>query len=593
MEKRKLLSELLDADETLLDRADADNGVEVGPEDELDTDAPEGYCTDCKDMPTQIRCETCSEDFCGICFALVHKGKRKEHVSHKVESGLVEPGNGGARVDAQEEDTDLGIDAANPVQSDHEIDERILRGMRRNIQYIPMRLSAEERQLLRLLESALHVSEYTDRVDVLSYKSKTRRQVEQLREICSILAGLVVASNLKVGQRLIEDKNFEDNAEWYQNVFEIGRRYKIMNPERMRDSFGKLCYMVMDSRLPEVQEHMEFDLYKPIKTIHSFLSSRDDGGKGLKIFEDPLVLSATAEIRAEGKPRLQIRREIGAKEAAIEKIANKYSCAAGFTKEEIRQVLYSVGDFNAYTNANMLPVIRMSKLLELFEGETGKHSLGIRFGRGGARLSHEHDRQIQYVRQSLSLWTLIMKEMIHLWSLADDDMFSSGRYQLMSTGQGLNRVKPCPSVLRTMHTILSECQKKCNGWVGSSAIHLGDHTVPNALFFLDKYFQVPRILIPVDQALRAIDEVTKNDHFVADYVNAQFGSSQDLKKEILADFFRHAFDGSGGDNFYDAGSCIDGRLTSAWNWANKIGQKEYYKVFLLSGFIGFNGLEGF
>lgn len=34
---------------------------------------------------------------------------------------------------------------------------------------------------------------------------------------------------------------------------------------------------------------------------------------------------------------------------------------------------------------------------------------------------------------------------------------------------------------------------------------------------------------------------------------------------FLADFFRFAFDGSGADNFYDAGSCIDGRLTSAWN----------------------------
>lgn len=31
------------------------------------------------------------------------------------------------------------------------------------------------------------------------------------------------------------------------------------------------------------------------------------------------------------------------------------------------------------------------------------------------------------------------------------------------------------------------------------------------------------------------------------------------------DFFRSAFDGSGADNFFDAGSCIDGRLTSAWN----------------------------
>jgi hypothetical protein len=25
------------------------------------------------------------------------------------------------------------------------------------------------------------------------------------------------------------------------------------------------------------------------------------------------------------------------------------------------------------------------------------------------------------------------------------------------------------------------------------------------------------------------------------------------------------------DNFFDAGSCIDGRLTSAWNWCSKVG----------------------
>jgi hypothetical protein len=30
---------------------------------------------------------------------------------------------------------------------------------------------------------------------------------------------------------------------------------------------------------------------------------------------------------------------------------------------------------------------------------------------------------------------------------------------------------------------------------------------------------------------------------------------------MYIDFFRSAFDGSGADNFYDAGSCIDGRLT--------------------------------
>ncbi|CAM9771903.1 unnamed protein product, partial [Choristocarpus tenellus] len=49
------------------------------------------------------------------------------------------------------------------------------------------------------------------------------------------------------------------------------------------------------------------------------------------------------------------------------------------------------------------------------------------------------------------------------------------------------------------------------------------------------------------------------------------------------------FDGSGGDNDYEAGSCVDGRLTSAWNWCSRLEKKPFYIVFLLSGFVGFDG----
>lgn len=50
---------------------------------------------------------------------------------------------------------------------------------------------------------------------------------------------------------------------------------------------------------------------------------------------------------------------------------------------------------------------------------------------------------------------------------------------------------------------------------------------------------------------------------------------------MLDDLFTHGFDGSGGDNYFDAGSCIDGRLTSAWNC------KCFVYIFLLKPYLMF------
>jgi len=211
-------------------------------------------------------------------------------------------------------------------------------------------------------------------------------------------------------------------------------------------------------------------------------------------------------------------------------------------------------------------------------------------GKDGARLTHSHERQYAYVLQSLTLWRETLHEMICLWTLAEKDLLLSDRpYRLRDTGQGLNRVQEAPNVERAMHVIINRVQRKTGSWVGSSTVHLGDHNVPNALTFIDKYIQVPRILSPLVLCLEKIPELHRKDRNIAEYLEKTFGGPKALIRLILADFFRHAFDGSGADNFFDAGSCIDGRLTSAWQWCSVIEKKPYFPVFLLAGFTGFDG----
>lgn len=89
--------------------------------------------------------------------------------------------------------------------------------------------------------------------------------------------------------------------------------------------------------------------------------------------------------------------------------------------------------------------------------------------------------------------------------------------------------------------------------------------------------------------LDELPSLARSDPDVAAYIDSAFGGVDGARVAILADFCRHAFDGSGADNFFDAGSCIDGRLTSAWNWCSKIEKKAYYPLFKLAGFTGFDG----
>jgi len=179
--------------------------------------------------------------------------------------------------------------------------------------------------------------------------------------------------------------------------------------------------------------------------------------------------------------------------------------------------------------------------------------------------------------------------MFRLWYLSEEDLLDlDHRYELKDTGQGHQRVQQAPRISSAMRQVLHQTQQRVGKWIGSSVVHLGDNNVPNALTFIDKYTQVASILNPIVLVLRQIPELHKNPQ-VASYIDTQFGGCDRLAKDILLDFFRSAFDGSGADNFYDAGSCIDGRLTSAWNWCSQISAKPFYPIFKLAGFSSFDG----
>ena len=501
--------------------------------------------------------------------------------------------------------------------------------------YIPMRLSSSERQLLAVLENALDVSEYTDNVDIYGgfRKKKVDRIIENLVDTMNITMGLNVAADLPGSEELLLSDN-QETFPFFAKIFEIGRRYKIMNPNKMRGTYGKMMYLLMDTRsefLNMKHPDLEINFVDEISTVYTFCKERN----GLDMLNDPLILQACKcldDIDRE-YASVELEKAKAMKTHALKKLIEKYAIDGNkngndngndnepiygpapppqMTKEAVELVVNSVSDNQSYLSFNAGPVEKMLKLLtSLFdpEEETQPFSLALsnRGGKskrpysysssisyfsgfssnyrgGGEKLSHTHQEQYTFVLQSMTLWKEIMSNLPRLWTFADQDMLYEP-YRIADTGQGLHRVQDCPRVRQEMNRILSHVQSKFDHWVGLSVVHLGDRDVPNALVFIDKYSQVPNILAPIAICVESIQENCYKDDHIKAYVEAEWGSSKGLIMQVLSDFFKHGFDGSGDDG----GSCIDGRLTSAWNWCSKIEKKPFYYVFSLCGFQGFDG----
>ena len=76
-------------------------------------------------------------------------------------------------------------------------------------------------------------------------------------------------------------------------------------------------------------------------------------------------------------------------------------------EEELLNCMYSISDNNSFLLFNRDPIDRMINYMKQYfqpnQAERG-FDLGISMGSGGARLSHNHERQYTYVMQSLMLW---------------------------------------------------------------------------------------------------------------------------------------------------------------------------------------------
>jgi hypothetical protein len=313
--------------------------------------------------------------------------------------------------------------------------------------YIPIRLSLDARKMLRLVEAAMTCCNYTDSVDKV-FRNEARRTHAQLGGITSVLRGLVTACDYPKGQRLLEEDNYADYEIFFRQMFEIARRHKIMNPEKMRTEYGKLIYLIQDAVSPSVQPHLGFSCKGRIESVYKFLEER----RGLAVLEDKLIEVATEEILAEKKTRARINQEIRRKERAVATIKSKYQ-NRHLSEEDIHLCLYSICDNNSFLNSNRVPVDKIIEYLKKYFAPSNiqeGYSLSIVSGQDGARLSHSHERQYYFALQSLTLWRDIIDDMFRLWHMAEEDLLSDFvTYSLQDTGQGMHRVQQSPHLERT------------------------------------------------------------------------------------------------------------------------------------------------
>ncbi|KAG8740679.1 hypothetical protein FRC10_004057 [Ceratobasidium sp. 414] len=98
-----------------------------------------------------------------------------------------------------------------------------------------------------------------------------------------------------------------------------------MNPNKMRETYGKLLYLLVDAQSPDTQQLLWFSAVSPIVTVYSTIARHGAPA----VLEDPRMITVTREIPSPPNPtnkeRAEIQRTIKEKEPACEAIVFQYA----------------------------------------------------------------------------------------------------------------------------------------------------------------------------------------------------------------------------------------------------------------------------
>jgi hypothetical protein len=491
--------------------------------------------------------------------------------------------------------------------------------------YIPLRLTQEERALLTVLENTLHVSEYTDHVDVASNRRglKARRILDGILEACHIATGLVGASaqeptltqvvsendkhHEQLGKKKAKKKfrkgkkkqvsvvstipssswasrDPQDNAALFQTMCEIGRRNKVLNPSSMRTTYGKLMYLLQDSQNSTVAKSLGFSLHKDLVLVQPYLEEYE----AVALLDDARLLTATQFIAITNERGRRLEREeigelVEEKRRAVDALLQEYS-SPKLSESNVKRVIDSIADAIAYVESNVAPVKRMLQYLEEnFDPREPKGKFSLQLS-GSSRPSYSSYGQ-QYTKYGMSAFrndssgaTLshshstqftFVWQSLRLWMRTQENMhrlWLCADEDLLSTGTAYHLYNTGQGLNRVQSC--PRVAKVMRSLLSATQQEAGSPWVGLSVIHLGDR--------DVPNALMFIDKYTQIPRFLHPVVEFLDGLEEMCRDECIGEYVKKQFQSSERLKMIvltdwckhsfdgsgdDGGSCIDGRIT--------------------------------